>query len=80
MTDGRTYMTGSTELHSPRCRIICLRTGVLRVKVYRQLKCFVNALSMMVVGVVHASTSTGLHPPLLIGVTTSIAIDQYTLS
>ena len=45
-------------------------------------KCFVNALSMMVVGVVHASTSTeGLQPPLLIGVVlTSIAIDQYTLS
>ena len=45
-------------------------------------KCFVNALSMLVVGVVHASTSAeGLRLPLVIGVVlTSIAIEQYNLS
>ena len=45
-------------------------------------KCFVNALSMIVVGVVHASTSAeGLRLPLVIGVVlTSIAIEQYNLS
>ena len=45
-------------------------------------KCFINALSMMAVGVVHASTSAeGLRLPLVIGVVlTSIAIEQYNLS
>jgi len=45
-------------------------------------KCFVNALSMVVVGVAHASTSgDGLQLPLVIGVIlTSIAIEQYSLS
>ena len=45
-------------------------------------KCFVNALSMLVVGVVHASTSAeGLRLPLVIGVVlTSVAIEQYNLS
>jgi UDP-sugar transporter A1/2/3 len=45
-------------------------------------KCFVNALSMIVVGVAHASTSgDGLRLPLVIGIVlTSIAIEQYNLS
>ena len=45
-------------------------------------KCFVNALSMITVGVVHASMSgDGLQLPLLIGIVlTSIAIEQYSLS
>ena len=44
-------------------------------------KCFVNALSMIVVGVAHASTSgDGLQLPLVIGIVlTSIAIEQYSL-
>ena len=45
-------------------------------------KCFVNALSMIVVGVAHASTSgDGLQLSLVIGIVlTSIALEQYSLS
>ena len=45
-------------------------------------KCFVNALSMLVVGVSHSSTSgDGIRLPLVIGIVlTSIAIEQYSLS
>ena len=45
-------------------------------------KCFVIALSMILVGVAHASTSgDGLQLPLVIGIVlTSIAIEQYSLS
>jgi len=45
-------------------------------------KCFVNALSMMVVGAAHATTSDkGLQLPLVIGIVlTSIAVEQYNLS
>jgi len=45
-------------------------------------KCFVIALSMILVGVAHASTSgDGTQLPLVIGfVLTSIAIEQYSLS
>jgi branched-subunit amino acid ABC-type transport system permease component len=45
-------------------------------------KCFVNALSMLVVGAAHALISAeGLRLPLLIGIVlTSIAIEQYNLS
>jgi drug/metabolite transporter (DMT)-like permease len=45
-------------------------------------KCFVNALSMMVVGAAHATTSEeGLQLPLVIGIVlTSIAVEQYNLS
>ena len=45
-------------------------------------KCFVNTLSMLVVGVVHATTSAGgLRLPLVIGIVlTSVAIEQCNLS
>lgn len=45
-------------------------------------KCFVNALSMIVVGVAHGSTSgEGLQLPLVIGIVlTSMAIEQYNIS
>jgi len=45
-------------------------------------KCFVNALSMIVVGVAQASTSgDGMQLPLVIGIVlTSIAIEQYSSS
>jgi len=45
-------------------------------------KCFVTALSMIVVGVAHASTSgDGMQLTLVIGIIlTSIAIEQYNLS
>jgi UDP-sugar transporter A1/2/3 len=45
-------------------------------------KCFVNALTMIVVGVAHASTSGDvMQLPLVLGIVlTSIAIEQYNLS
>jgi UDP-sugar transporter A1/2/3 len=61
-------------------------TGLLVSFVLKYLdnfaKCFVNALSMIVVGVAHALTSRdGMQLPLIIGIVlTSIAIEQYSLS
>jgi hypothetical protein len=70
-----------------RGTVVALATGGLLVSfVLKYLdnfaKCFVNALSMIVVGVAHASTSgDGLQLPLVIGIgLTSIAIEQYSLS
>ena len=67
--------------------VVALATSGLLVSFVLQYldnfaKSFVNALSMIVVGVAHASTSgDGMQLPLVIGIVlTSIAIEQYNLS